>query len=66
MTTLTIHRDDEPLTVFLDWSLCDEQVTALTAHTRTGLTVTLSPTEENDALEKIYSEMPSVNYYEIY
>lgn len=65
MTTLTIHRDDEPLTVFLDWSLCDEQVTSLSASTRTGLTVTLSPTEENDALEKIYSETP-VNYYEMY
>ena len=63
---LTVERDDEPILVHLDWSLCDEQVTALTAHTRTGLAIPLSPTEENDALEKIYSEMPSVNYYELY
>jgi len=66
MTTLHIIRDDEPILVHLDWQSCDDQIWGLTAHTRTGLAIPLSPTEENDALEKIYSEMPSVNYYELY
>ena len=66
MTTLHIIRDDEPLTVFLDWQSCDDQLYNVKAHTRTGLDIKLSPTEENDALEKIYSEMPSVSNYELY
>lgn len=63
---LTIERDDEPLIVHLEWNLCDEQLWGVTASTRTGLDIKLSPTEENEALEKIYGSMPSVNYYEIY
>jgi len=66
MTTLHIIRDDEPILVFLDWTLCDEQVCNLAASTRPGLAIPLTPTEENDALEKIYSEMPSVSNYELY
>jgi len=65
MTIIQLIRDDEPITVFLDWQSCDDQIHTLKAHTRTGLDIKLSPTEENDALEKIYSEIP-VNYYELY
>ena len=63
---LTIERDDEPLIVHIDWTTCDDQFYGLIAHTRDGRAVALTEAEENDALEKIYSEMPSVNYYEIY
>jgi len=66
MTTLQIIRDDEPILVHLDWQSCDDQIHSLKAHTRTGLDIKLSPSEENDALEKIYSEMPSVSNYELY
>ena len=66
MTIIQLIRDDEPITVFLDWQSCDDQIHTLKAHTRTGLDIKLSPTEENDALEKIYGSMPSVSNYELY
>lgn len=62
---LTLTRDDEPLLVHLDWMMCDYRVYGLIAYTREGRAINLTPAEENEALERIYSEMP-VSNYELY
>lgn len=63
--TLTLIRDDEPLLVYLDWLTFDDQIYGLIAYTREGRAINLTPAEENEALERIYSEMP-VSNYELY
>lgn len=64
--TIIIERNDEPVTIFLDWMMCDYRVYGLIAYTREGRAVTLTPAEENEALERIYSEMPVASNYELY
>lgn len=63
--TLILTRDDKPLLVHIDWMTCDDQVYGLIAYTFEGRAITLTPAEENESLERIYSEMP-VSNYELY
>ena len=57
--TLTLTRDNTPLTVWLDWLVQDGVVFGLIAYTRSGEAVVLSAGEYDEALELAYSEMPA-------
>ena len=55
--TLTLTRNNTPLTVWLEWLTSDGTVYGLIAYTRTGEAVVLSAGEYDEALELAYSEM---------
>ena len=60
--TLTITRNNTPLTVWLEWMAMDGTVYGLIAYTRSGEAVVLSSDEYDEALELAYSEMPANVY----
>lgn len=70
MIPLTIHRTDNdgyeyPILVWVEYMVEDNRAYGLIAWDE-GDAINLTPAEENEALERIYSEMPSVSNYELY
>lgn len=62
MTTLTIIRNDEPLTVWLEWLTQDHVVYGLIAYRPSGEAVVLTDAEELEGLEVAYAMEPAPSY----
>lgn len=66
MIPLLIHRTDAdgyeyPLTVYVEYMVEDKRAYGIIAWDG-AKAINLTPAEENEAMERIYSEMPVVNY----